>query len=274
MTTTPFSNWLPESPPLAQAARSRCGRSRSGNGTPRQYRAFRTGVFAPRRWRPGASGPRIRRPGGAFVYQARELSGFSLAAVPVQPGEPLLWTAYLNGGSVPRGADFVRAVRELAERAGVDPSPLERPQPRNRRADLLHDFFGFCRFELVGEGGTEARRYLDRRGFPDQAIADYIRANFEVLQLNLLGARKVIDFDGRELTEKELAERYAIRFTPTFQFFPPPVDGVAAKEPLAREVARAPGYLKPPHFLAMFRFVRDKAYERGSFRDYLTSSKG
>ena len=110
--------------------------------------------------------------------------------------------------------------------------------------------------------------------FADQAIADYIRANFEVLQLNLLGARKVIDFDGRELTEKELAERYAIRFTPTFQFFPPPVDGVAAKEPLAREVARAPGYLKPPHFLAMFRFVRDKAYERGSFRDYLTSSKG
>src|SRR5262249_55984954 len=31
------------------------------------------------------SRPRIRRPGGAFVYQARELSGFDLAAVPVQP---------------------------------------------------------------------------------------------------------------------------------------------------------------------------------------------
>ncbi len=110
--------------------------------------------------------------------------------------------------------------------------------------------------------------------FADPGIADYIRANFEVLQLNLLGARKVIDFDRKELTEKELAERYAIRFTPTFQFFPPSTEGVEAKEPLAREVARAPGYLKPPHFLAMFRFVRDKAYERGTFRDYLTSSKG
>jgi DNA primase len=90
----------------------------------------------------------------------------------VHGGEPMLWTAYLNGGTVPRGAGFVRAVRELAERAGVDPSPLERSQPRNRRADLLHDFFGFCRFELIGEEGGEARRYLERRGFPDEAIAD------------------------------------------------------------------------------------------------------
>lgn len=110
--------------------------------------------------------------------------------------------------------------------------------------------------------------------FADQEITDYIRANFEVLQLNLLGARKVIDFDGKELAEKELAERYAIRFTPTFQFFPPSAEGVSAKEPLAREVARAPGYLKPPHFLAMFRFVRERAYERGTFRDYLASTKG
>ncbi|WP_316176140.1 MULTISPECIES: thioredoxin family protein [unclassified Bradyrhizobium] len=110
--------------------------------------------------------------------------------------------------------------------------------------------------------------------FADQEITDYIRANFEVLQLNLLGARKVIDFDGNELAEKELAERYAIRFTPTVQFFPPSAEGVSAKEPLAREVARAPGYLKPPHFLAMFRFVRERAYERGTFRDYLASTKG
>ncbi len=90
----------------------------------------------------------------------------------VHGGEPMLWTAYLNGGSVPRGGDFVRAVRELAGRAGVDPSPLGRSQPRDRRADLLRDFFGLCRFQLVGESGAEARGYLERRGFPDDAIAD------------------------------------------------------------------------------------------------------
>jgi DNA primase len=90
----------------------------------------------------------------------------------VHGGEPMLWTAYLNGGSVPRGTDFLRAVRELAERAGVDPSPLDRPQPRDRRTDLLRDFFDLCGREFVGEGGAEARAYLERRGFPPEAIAD------------------------------------------------------------------------------------------------------
>jgi DNA primase len=90
----------------------------------------------------------------------------------IHGGEAMLWTAYVNSGTVPRGADFVRAVRELAERAGIDPSPLERSQPRDRRGDLLRDFFGLCRFELVGEGGAEAREYLERRGFPAEAIAD------------------------------------------------------------------------------------------------------
>jgi thioredoxin-related protein len=110
--------------------------------------------------------------------------------------------------------------------------------------------------------------------FAQPDIVSYVRANFEVLQLNLIGARKVIDFDRKELSEKELAEKYAVRFTPTFQFFPPSTDGLELKEPLAREVARSPGYLKPQHFLAMFQFVRDKAYEHGTFHDYLGASRG
>jgi thioredoxin-related protein len=109
--------------------------------------------------------------------------------------------------------------------------------------------------------------------FAEQEIVSYIRANFEVLQLNLIGSRKVIDFDRQELSEKDLAQKYAIRFTPTFQFFPPNPAGLDAKEPAAREVARAPGYLKPPHFLAMFRFVREQAYERGTFRDFLGATR-
>lgn len=110
--------------------------------------------------------------------------------------------------------------------------------------------------------------------FADDRIANYIRANFEVLQLNLVGSREVTDFDGQVAPEKDLAQKYGIRFTPTFQFFPDSMDGVAGKAPAAREVARAPGYLKPQHFLAMFRFVRDKHYETGSFRDFLAKTTG
>ena len=102
-------------------------------------------------------------------------------------------------------------------------------------------------------------------------IADYIKANFEVLQLNTIGDRKVIDFDGAELSEKALAAKYAVRFTPTFQFFPESAACLKELPPVKREVARAPGYLRPDDFLAFFRFVREKAYEKGSFRDFLKS---
>jgi hypothetical protein len=90
----------------------------------------------------------------------------------VHGGEPTLWTAYVNGGAVPRGADFVRAVKELAECAGVDPSPLERPEPPDRRADLLREVDTLCRRELLSERGWRARDYLESRGMPSAIIAD------------------------------------------------------------------------------------------------------
>ncbi len=100
-------------------------------------------------------------------------------------------------------------------------------------------------------------------------IADYIKSNFEVLQLNIIGSRKVTDFDGAEMSEKDLAAKYDVRYTPTLQFFPERAAPLKALAPAKREVARAPGYLRPGDFLALFRFVREKAYEGKSFRDFL-----
>lgn len=88
----------------------------------------------------------------------------------VHGGEPTLWTAYVSGGAVPRGQEFVHVVKDLAARAGVDSSPIERATPRDRRADLLHDFFELCRNELASEAGSEAHVYLERRGFSADAI--------------------------------------------------------------------------------------------------------
>ncbi len=105
--------------------------------------------------------------------------------------------------------------------------------------------------------------------FARPEISDYIKANFEVLQLNIIGSRIVTDFDGAKLSEKDLAAKYGVRFTPTIQFFAEragPLKGVA---PPKREVARAPGYLRPEDFLAMFRYVREKAYQDKSFRDFV-----
>src|SRR5438876_625751 len=59
----------------------------------------------------------------------------------VHGGEPMLWTAYVSGGGVPRGQQFVHAVIELAQRAGIDPALINSAGPRDRRADLLEEFF-------------------------------------------------------------------------------------------------------------------------------------
>jgi len=107
--------------------------------------------------------------------------------------------------------------------------------------------------------------------FAQPRISDYVRANFEVLQLNIIGSRKVIDFDGQEKSEKSLAARYGIRFTPTVQFFGERSAQLKGLPPEKREVARAPGYLRPDDFLALFRYVREKAYEGKSFREFLKS---
>lgn len=88
----------------------------------------------------------------------------------IHGAEPVLWTAYVNGGQVPQGAEFVRAVRELADRAGVDTGPLERTEPRDRKIELLGHFFDMAQRELMSERGASARDYLESRDFPRDAI--------------------------------------------------------------------------------------------------------
>jgi DNA primase len=88
----------------------------------------------------------------------------------IHGGPTVLWTAYLNGGEVPRGDAFRSVVRELADRAGVDPSRVDRGRPPDRGGELLNDFFKLCRGELRGQAGTPARAYLHERGFPAEQI--------------------------------------------------------------------------------------------------------
>jgi thioredoxin-related protein len=103
----------------------------------------------------------------------------------------------------------------------------------------------------------------------DPAIAGYIRDNFDIVHLNLLGSREVTDFDGSRLPEKAFAERYGVRGTPTIQFFPESAAEIARQPPARREVARMAALPEPPEFLAMFRYVRAKGYETEAFDAWL-----
>lgn len=125
-------------------------------------------------------------------------------------------------------------------------------------------------WELKGCPYCEETHFVN---FARPDIRDFIRSRFDILQLNFIGSRIVTDFDGEELPERQLAAKYAVRFTPTFQFFPQSVEGLAAKKPRKREVARLPGYVKPNPFMAMFRYVDEGAYRTMSYRTYLRKHK-
>ena len=146
---------------------------------------------------------------------------------------------------------FVETFLELAD-------DLEAARAAGKRFAVLWELRGcpYCR-----------EMHLVNFARPD--IADYVRTNFDVLQLNVVGARKVTDFDGVTFGEKAFAARYQVRFTPTIQFFPETLDGLAKLTPDKREVMRMPGYLRPDDFLDVFRFVRERGYEKGTLREFL-----
>ena len=92
-------------------------------------------------------------------------------------------------------------------------------------------------------------------------IVKFITDNFVVIQMNLWGDKEVTDFDGEVTIEKKLSQKWAVRFTPTIQFFPDDSKSISKKSGNALEVMRIPGYFKPFHFYFLFKYVKAKAYK-------------
>ena len=138
------------------------------------------------------------------------------------------------------------------------PDDFEEAKSNGKRFAILWEQDGcpYCR-----------ETHLTNLAIPE--ISDYIRSNFDILQLDIWGSRDIVDFDGRGMTEKTLAKRNQVRFTPTIQFFP---DAFSSATPLVgkkAEVARMPGYFRPFHFLTMFEYVSARGYQHAPFHTYL-----
>lgn len=107
---------------------------------------------------------------------------------------------------------------------------------------------------------------MHKVNFARPEITDYIKANFELLQIDLWGSRSVTDFDGSEIEERKLAQKWRVNFTPTIVFIKP---GTEKADAFDMEVARIPGYFKPFHFISMFEFVKQEKYEEMPFQRFL-----
>ncbi|MEX3008123.1 thioredoxin family protein [Hoeflea sp. TYP-13] len=123
--------------------------------------------------------------------------------------------------------------------------------------------------ETARESGKRLAIVFEQRGciycakmheelLSDPEVADYIKANFNVVQFNMFGDEEVTDIDGEVLTEKTAARKWGVVFTPTILFLPDeaPAEGNAAEV----AVAKMPGAFGKWTFLNMFRWVNEKGY--------------
>jgi thioredoxin-related protein len=122
---------------------------------------------------------------------------------------------------------------------------------------------------LWEQRGCPYCRELHQVNLADPEIGAYARENFAILQLDIWGDRKVTDFDGEEMTERELARRWGVSFTPSLIFFPKNPAEVEGKVGGKAEIARMPGYFKPFHFQTMLIYVREKHYKKVGFQEFL-----
>ena len=102
--------------------------------------------------------------------------------------------------------------------------------------------------------------------FPRPEIAEYIEDNYFVVQLNLHGDVEVTDFDGETLSEKDMARKWGILFTPTMMFLPEELEE-AVPAPQAA-VAVMPGAFGPGTTIDMLTWVNEKRYALNGDEDF------
>jgi len=136
----------------------------------------------------------------------------------------------------------------------------------------LHATFKDMREDLA-EANSQGKRLLimfEQRGciyctkmheevFPDPAIDALLKDRYFVVQMNLFGDEEVTDFDGTTLSEKDMAVRWGVVFTPTLLFMPAkaPEGGTAAQA----AVVTMPGAFGKFTTLNLLTWVLEKGYE-------------
>lgn len=118
---------------------------------------------------------------------------------------------------------------------------------------------------LFEQAGCPYCRELHLVNFARPEITSYLTRHFDVVQLDLWGAREVLDFDGEAQEERALAAKWGVNFTPTTVLFV--ADETAPNG--AREAFRLPGYLKPFHYLSSLEYVVTGEYRKQPFQRYL-----
>lgn len=99
---------------------------------------------------------------------------------------------------------------------------------------------------------------MHKEVYSDPDVIGMIEDNYFVVRLNLHGDIEVTDFDGEVLSEKAMARKWGILFTPTVMFLPEEVEeGLSAPQ---AAVASMPGAFSKGTTLDLMTWVLEKRY--------------
>ena len=147
------------------------------------------------------------------------------------------------------------------------------------KTDWMRDTFKDLSEDLA-EANDEGKRLLimfEQRGcvyctkmhkevFPDPEVEAMLEDNYFVVQLNLHGDVEVTDFDGETLSEKEMARKWGILFTPTLMYIAEEVSD--AQTALEAAVAVMPGAFAKGTTLDLMTWVHEKRYLLDNGEDF------
>lgn len=108
------------------------------------------------------------------------------------------------------------------------------------------------------QDGCSYCELIHKVNFADKSIADLLKSKFDLIQLNSLGSREVIDFTGVAMTEKQFAYKLGIQFSPMLVFYSG--DGT--------EIFRMKGYYKPDQFKVALQYLAGGHYKSTNFSAY------
>lgn len=128
---------------------------------------------------------------------------------------------------------------------------IEEASEKNKHFMIFLDF----------EGCPYCSKMLKESFEEDNKTSQFIKNNFDVIELNVKGSRELTWVDGDVLTEKDLTEKLKIQYSPTLIIFN------SNKE----IVARVNGYRNSTDFQYILDFIQTKSYEKIDFTTYLSS---
>lgn len=100
---------------------------------------------------------------------------------------------------------------------------------------------------------------LLNENFAIKEIVDKTVAGFQVIAINIWGDNEVTGLDGEVSSEKQLAAKLKVMYTPTLLFL----------DESGRTVLRVNGYYPPHKFSAALDYVSTRQESKQSFRDFL-----